>query len=70
VSPLSLDLGFRLGEWSAARPGYFVPWGKIPCCHSKRKPGWFQIWTGRFEDDVFFPASQLKHDSWFVQHVA
>jgi hypothetical protein len=29
MSPLNLDLGFRLGEWSAARPGCFVPWKKF-----------------------------------------
>ena len=29
MCPLSLDLGFRLGEWTYPRPGCFVPWEKF-----------------------------------------
>jgi len=52
MSSLILDLGFKLGEFPV-----LCPVGKIPCYYSKTKPGWFQIWTWRFGDDFFFPAS-------------
>jgi hypothetical protein len=40
IAPCILDLGTRLGEWSASRPGRFTPRERAPDTH------WIGRWVG------------------------